>query len=860
MAYRFEKNGEDRDIVISGFEKGIADSPETGLADIRSTNITSIPGEASVSFSTVAGNVPPAQTGTAFTGTSSNSTITVASTAGYYDGMAVSIASTSTVAQVNILLVAGGGGGAGGLNLSNTGGGGGGQVLPESNVPIALGAYPIVVGAGGGTGSGAGVQGGTSSGLGFSATGGLGGIILSGGNSGSGFSGGAGNAGGGDGAGGGGAGNSAVGGTGTQPGGNAQGGNGGAGTANSISGTSVTYGGGGGGGAYGPGGTAGGGTNGGGNGADHTNNATAGAANTGGGGGGAGGNNTPQTNAGAGGTGIVYISYPTGLITATGGTITTSGGNTIHAFSSSGTGTWTVTAINPQAGNVFYIGNLTSTTFKLYYDVTLSHLVTFVSNFTGTLNVQGVATPVFVNTTGLASAIESPEDYLTFMVDNTGNAWMIPLITQAYIGGTVNAGAIQWLGNSMHSATGTGLDFGIAILWGYVHVVIKESIDSLPVASLLDTSIISSKWIYAWTSALSQTSYEHQALVATDDKIYICNASAIASLSQNTGSSFDPTDPSTYTLNTTALLLPSNDVAQCIGQLNDTNSSLLIGGALHYIYPWDKRSTSFTTPLSCADAGIVRIVSTNSNAYIFAGTLGRIYITNGSALQVYQKIPDSLTGNPEPYYTWQDAIYYRNKLHFTFTSTDNSGNILATTGGIWALGIDSGQTVVQLPTAGSLFNSNQFSYGTYGGSCPVLFSIPFSLSQQENAPGYGVGGIWINSGTVGIDIPSSIPYTGFQTYIDTDIIPVGTFFRKKSFEQLEYKLSKLLATGEKIRISYRSNLTEPFKVVWTSTATGKISDQSPVNFEVKQWIQFRIESASVSSSPSFVRLTELRLR
>ena len=52
-----------------------------------------------------------------------------------------------------------------------------------------------------------------------------------------------------------------------------------------------------------------------------------------GGGGGAGGlsNGTP-TAGGAGGKGIVIIRYVTGLITATGGTTSTSGGYTYHKF------------------------------------------------------------------------------------------------------------------------------------------------------------------------------------------------------------------------------------------------------------------------------------------------------------------------------------------------------------------------------------------------------------------------------------------------------------------------------------------------------------------------------------------------
>jgi hypothetical protein len=56
------------------------------------------------------------------------------------------------------------------------------------------------------------------------------------------------------------------------------------------------------------------------------------AANTGTGGEGTADNRT----AGRGGSGIVLIRYATGSMTATGGTITTSGGNTIHTFTANG--------------------------------------------------------------------------------------------------------------------------------------------------------------------------------------------------------------------------------------------------------------------------------------------------------------------------------------------------------------------------------------------------------------------------------------------------------------------------------------------------------------------------------------------
>lgn len=102
---------------------------------------------------------------------------------------------------------------------------------------------------------------------------------------------------------------------------------GGNGTASSISGSSVTYAGGGGGGTQSgsgaSGGTGGGGAGGGGS----------GTSNTGGGGGGG-----PASGAvsGNGGSGVVIISYPGSTQQMAGGTVTITGGNVIHTFTSTG--------------------------------------------------------------------------------------------------------------------------------------------------------------------------------------------------------------------------------------------------------------------------------------------------------------------------------------------------------------------------------------------------------------------------------------------------------------------------------------------------------------------------------------------
>lgn len=98
------------------------------------------------------------------------------------------------------------------------------------------------------------------------------------------------------------------------------GGVGGVGLSNSISGSAVTY-------ARGGDGA--------------SNPVQSGAANTGNGG--SAGPYSSTAASGAGGSGIVIISYPTGSMTTTGGTVTYSGGNTIVTFTSSGT--FTVTSV-----------------------------------------------------------------------------------------------------------------------------------------------------------------------------------------------------------------------------------------------------------------------------------------------------------------------------------------------------------------------------------------------------------------------------------------------------------------------------------------------------------------------------------
>jgi hypothetical protein len=286
-----------------------------------------------------------------------------------YNGNAwVAVGDQGSLYFIESLVVAGGGGGgysgaggggAGGYRSSVIGESSGGGANAENQLPLILGtSYTVTVGAGGAgatNGSSTGTNGSSSvfsiitsiggggggsrdsaqtggsggSGGGGTRSGGSGGS----GTSGQGYAGGASGSSAPPGAGGGGAGavgSNASGGTsGTT-------GNGGVGVQSSINGTATFRAGGGGGGAGDGSRATAGGNGGGGAGGNSTSTASvAGTVNTGGGGGG-GSNETIYANGAAGGSGIVIIRYY-GPQRGTGGTVTSSGGYTIHTFTSSGT-------------------------------------------------------------------------------------------------------------------------------------------------------------------------------------------------------------------------------------------------------------------------------------------------------------------------------------------------------------------------------------------------------------------------------------------------------------------------------------------------------------------------------------------
>lgn len=545
---------EDKDIVISGFEQGIASSPLFGTANIQNANISTQSGEVMASYGRTS-ETPSAVTNGTLTASVSDGAILldapVALKAGMWIRVSASTISSITAAtspatvSVDYLAVAGGGGG-GATNSSSGGAGGGGAgavrtgttnlsvqdytvtvgtggpgstsgLLPGSNGQDSVFGSIVTSTGGGGGGAGdpasapeiAGKNGGSGGGGGgYSGTSGAGGTGTTGGN----------NGGTGRGtavvAGGGGGGAGAVGGNATS----GTGGAGGNGTASSISGASVTYGGGGGGGASsgGAGGTGGGGR--GGNGSDGSNGAS-GTDGLGGGGGGAGAGNG---DGGDGGDGIVIISYATGSMFAIGGTVTAVGGNTIHTFTESGT----FRVIGIPTGGLYYVSYKDANNkikLSANYDPTGANPITHGTS--GTATFSTVAVP----TSAIAKAVEryttaTGTEYRYYVLDSAAYLWVYD--TAIYDSSLAASGvATLWMLTDPTDYSTLGLT-GLAVLNGWVMEVSNYGIYGKPTVDLGRMLRIVEN-VYLNEPFPTHANY---ALVGSQGKMYYCDGNYIGEL------------------------------------------------------------------------------------------------------------------------------------------------------------------------------------------------------------------------------------------------------------------------------------------------------------------------------------------
>lgn len=994
MAWRIEDTDAGNDIIWDGVEDGIGPSPTKGTANIQNANISTETGEVMASYARTAQQQAAITGGTL---TPVDATLLAAPAtikAGTWITLTASTitslpdnSSPTTSVTADYLVVAGGGGGGGAFGAPAGGGGGGAGAMRTGTNAFTVGSYAITVGTGGlggtlakgsngsdsiiatvvtSTGGGGGGFGQTTNQNGSNGGSGGGGGAVSGTTAGTagtgttgGNNGGTGFQDGTDGAGGGGGGAGGAGSNATSAGTGGTGGNGGAGSSSSISGTATYYagGGGGGGGASGGGGSPGSG--GGGPGGSGASNGSDAEAHTGGGGGGAGSSSAEVTTGGDGADGVVVISYTTGSMYATGGTISFSGTKTIHTFLESGI----FTVLSIVSTGYYYVSyKNASNQIKLsaHYDPYAQHAITHGTTGSATFNTVAVPGAAVAKATEKYASATATE-YRYYMLDANGRLWVYD--TAVYDASLAASGvATLWMMPDMTPYSTLALS-GLTILNGWVMAVSNAFIYGKPTSDL-------GRFFYRLPNAALNNpfpTHTNFAYTGHQGKMYYCdgnylgmlfpttsfetNVANIQSFSQytavtTTGTITDiisgslPYDPSagvripacfftdqygtlptaltegvvyfieaspytgTFKVYTTAggvtpldiatgasgnqffntfyplgehagpngdhalvtfsgqrVNLPAFEVATCMIEIGNT---VLIGGITNTIYPWNQIDATPSDFIPLPESGVVAMENVNNTAYILAGNKGNVYISNGSVASHVLKIPDYCAGVPgtpltyiEPYFTWGDIVYVRGRVYVSIL--DQTATKAGNTGGVWSF--VPAENFSSVDSSLALRLENQNSYGDYDGMARLMIA-----NQEQLAVSPQYWSFWQDSyntatSAFGIDYTSTVPVTTYV--IETDMLATGSFLAKQTFQQLEYKLTTALASGDSVALYYRLNSTD----AWTALGTENfesgdhISGYFEVNFQKTQWVQFRaVCTTNGLTTSSFVRMKQLMLR
>jgi hypothetical protein len=144
----------------------------------------------------------------------------------------------------------------------------------------------------------------------------------------------------------------------------------------------------------------------------------------------------------------------------------------------------------------------------------------------------------------------------------------------------------------------------------------------------------------------------------------------IGSLQQKVGQTFDPTNTATYTISTGALILPKY---KTVSSLTELGVNLMIGSAGYEIYPWDRSSATFALPIVSQEKNITAQININNQLYFAAGTKANTYLYNGYLALPFKVFPKHLLTTDSSVATITSMAALGRKLLFPVQTVGNSG-------------------------------------------------------------------------------------------------------------------------------------------------------------------------------------------
>ena len=370
---------------------------------------------------------------------------------------------------------------------------------------------------------------------------------------------------------------------------------------------------------------------------------------------------------------------------------------------------------------------------------------------------------------------------------------------------------------------------------------------------VLESPYTSANWTTSFGSNFAGDTDFHPMITGQDDIVYGGAGRYIFTLQENANSVFQAGTAATYTMATAALDLPQDYRVKCLEELG---ADLMIGTTkgtntqdfnVADIFPWDRTSDTFALPVRIAEPGVHQMKNIGNVLYVAAGVNGNYYVTNGTTARKEFTLPRNvLTLTPSTYtklFPAAIAAYQEGVLLGVGSSTFGIGG-----NGVWGYK-DKAITI-----------DNIVSNGEDGsGTANIEIGAIQVIAGNSYLVSWSYGGV-----SFGIDKVSTTRYTNYAAFCESQYIPVGSRTNPVPFSEIEFTLTEPLASGQGVRLKYRTNLSESFTTIGTydaatyGTATMNFIDSLGVTAE--GGIQIRCELTTGAGSTTTPSLREIRLR
>lgn len=336
-----------------------------------------------------------------------------------------------------------------------------------------------------------------------------------------------------------------------------------------------------------------------------------------------------------------------------------------------------------------------------------------------------------------------------------------------------------------------------------------------------------------WFPALITTfnaDYIGQLVVGQDDYLYTTNGNLISKL-EVTASGTVGVAP-TIVVNT-ALDLPDGQYTTCI---TEYGTKIAVGTDKGRIYTWNRQAGTLGNP-GLADLPIVfnenaiyQLYSYQNRLYVTAGRNGNVYISDGTNYRKLATIPftERFEINNQTAYIQPQVTYNPNAIAISSKGNLLVGNVSTNTiaeSAVWEIQ-DSGEVILAYKLVTGKTSASSIGVG-------FIF-----INPSDNTVKVG----WYKGASDGIDEDTS---TFANVTIESPLIRVGSYNKKKSFEHIEFTLADTLAVGDEITISYRKNTSEDYTEIktWAYTTLGAIASFEDIaGISDCEFIQLKVET------------------